>query len=49
MNPRSAPSAHKGFSGLGQSGNSAGKGATLDPASSNADIRFCTAPYWGQE
>jgi hypothetical protein len=49
MNPRPAPFAREGIFGLGQSGNSAGRALALDPASSNADIRFDTAPYRGQE
>lgn len=49
MNPRPAPVARKGMIGLRQSGNSAGQGLALDPAPSNADIRFDTAPHRGQE
>lgn len=50
MNPRLAPCAlAKGTIGHGQSGNSGGQGASLDPASSNADIWFKTAPGRGQE
>lgn len=49
MNHGPALVALQGFFGLGQSGNSGGQGTGLDPASSNADMGFCTAPLWGQE
>jgi hypothetical protein len=52
MNPRHAPCAVIGSTGLWQSGNSVGRGvrhAHLDPAQSNADIWFDTAPIRGQE
>lgn len=48
MNPRPAPrDSDKGLTGHGQSGNSGGQDAHLDPPSSNADIWFKTAPHWG--
>lgn len=50
MNPRLAPTdPMKGATGHRQSGNSDGRGGSLDPASSNADIWFNTAPRRGQE
>ncbi|MFZ2995101.1 hypothetical protein [Sphingobium sp.] len=50
MNPRLAlDTLHRGSTGHGQSGNSGGRGHGLDPASSNADIRFNTALSPGQE
>ncbi len=49
MNPRPAPSRQSGFTGHGQSGNSGGKRRGLDPGPSNADIRFTTVPFAGQE
>ncbi|KEZ20467.1 hypothetical protein CP98_01191 [Sphingobium yanoikuyae] len=50
MNPRLAPDGPtKGSTGHGQSGNSGGQGLSLEPSSSNADIRFKSAPGRGQE
>jgi hypothetical protein len=54
MNLRPAPCVPmKGSTGHGQSGNSGGQGrrydVRLDPARSNADIWFETAPHVGQE